>query len=64
PVIEKVNAAVRTALKDPDVMRRMADLGAEIAPDSKLSPEGLQSWLKAEIDKWGPVIRAGGTFAD
>ena len=64
PAIEKMNAAVRTALKDPDVMKRMADLGAEIAPDQQLSPEGLQTWLKAEIDKWGPVIRAGGKFAD
>ena len=64
PILDKVNVALRTALKDPEVMKRMADLGAEIAPDSKLTPEGLQSWLKAEIDKWGPVIRAGGTFAD
>jgi tripartite-type tricarboxylate transporter receptor subunit TctC len=64
PILDKMNAAVRTALKDPDVMKRMADLGAEIAPDSKLSPEGLQTWLKSEIDKFGPVIRAGGTFAD
>ena len=64
PILDKMNAAVRAALKDPDVMKRMADLGAEIAPDSKLTPEGLQSWLKSEIDKWGPVIRSSGTFAD
>ncbi|MGV3570270.1 MAG: tripartite tricarboxylate transporter substrate-binding protein [Ramlibacter sp.] len=64
PAIEKMNAAVRAALKDPDVMKRMADLGAEISPDQRLSPEGLQTWLKAEIDKWGPVIKAGGKFAD
>ncbi len=64
PILDKMNAAVRAALKDPDVMKRMADLGAEIAPDSKLTPDGLQTWLKSEIDKWGPVIRASGTFAD
>jgi tripartite-type tricarboxylate transporter receptor subunit TctC len=64
PIIDRMNAAVRTALKDPDVMRRMAELGAEIVPDSKLTPEGLQTWLKSEIDKWGPVIRAAGKFAD
>ncbi|RYG09820.1 MAG: tripartite tricarboxylate transporter substrate binding protein BugD, partial [Burkholderiales bacterium] len=64
PVLDKMNGAVRAALKDPDVMTRMAALGAEIAPDSKLSPEGLQTWLKSEIDRWGPVIKAGGTFAD
>lgn len=64
PVIEKMNAAVRAALKDPDVVKRMDDLGAEIVPDAKLTPEGLQTWLKAEIDKWGPIIKAGGKFAD
>ena len=64
PILEKMNGAVRAALKDPDVMKRMADLGAEIAPDSKLTPDGLQAWLKLEIDKWGPVIKASGTFAD
>jgi tripartite-type tricarboxylate transporter receptor subunit TctC len=64
PVIEKMNAAVRAALKDPDVVKRMDDLGAEIVPDSKLTSEGLQTWLKSEIDKWGPIIRAGGKFAD
>jgi tripartite-type tricarboxylate transporter receptor subunit TctC len=64
PILERMNGAVRAALKDPDVVRRMTDLGAEIAPDSKLSSEGLQTWLKSEIDKWGPIIRATGTFAD
>ena len=64
PILDKMNAAVRAALKDPEVTKRMADLGAEIAPDSKLSPEGLHTWLKSEIDKWGPVIKASGTFAD
>jgi tripartite-type tricarboxylate transporter receptor subunit TctC len=63
-ITEKFNGAVRTALKDPEVSTRMAGLGAEIVPESKLTPEGLQTWLKAEIDKWGPIIRAGGTFAD
>ena len=64
PILDKMNGAVRAALRDPDVVRRMAELGAEIASDSKLSPEGLQSWLKSEIDKWGPLIRSSGSFAD
>ena len=64
PIIDKMNAAVRTALKDPDVVKRMDDLGAEIVPDAKNTPEALHALLKSEIDKWGPVIRAGGKFAD
>lgn len=63
-IIDKMNAAVRTALKDPDVVRRMDDLGAEIVPDAGNTPEALHTWLKSEIDKWGPVIKAGGKFAD
>lgn len=61
---EKFNAALRTALKDPNFVARMADLGAEIVPDSKLTPDGLRTWLKQEIDRWGPVIKAAGVYAD
>lgn len=64
PIIDKMNQAVRTALKDPAVVARMNDLGAEIVGDNKLTPESLQSWLKSEIDKWGPIIKSTGTFAD
>ncbi len=64
PALERVNQAVRAALKDPVVAQRMAELGAEIVPDSKLTPEGLRSWLKQETDRWGPVIRAAGVYAD
>ena len=61
---EKFNAALRTALKDPTFMVRMADLGAEIVPDAKLTPEGLRSWLKQETERWGPVIKSAGVYAD
>ena len=63
-VIDKFGSAVRTALKDPAFVARMADLGAEIVPESKQTPEGLRTWLQSEINKWGPVIRAAGVYAD
>jgi tripartite-type tricarboxylate transporter receptor subunit TctC len=63
-ITDRMNAAVRTALKDPDVVHRMDELGAEIVPDAGNTPEALHTWLKAEIDKWSPVIKAGGKFAD
>jgi tripartite-type tricarboxylate transporter receptor subunit TctC len=61
---EKVNAAIRTALKDPTVAQRLAELGAEQVSDAKLTPEGLRSWLKQETDRWAPVIKAAGVYAD
>ncbi len=63
-IITKMNAALRAALKDADVKARFAELGAEIVPDSKQTPAGLQTWLKSEIDRLGPLIRAAGKFAD
>jgi len=41
-----------------------AELGAEIVPEAKQTPEGLRTWLKPEIDKWGALIRAAGNCAD
>ncbi|MGO4157221.1 tripartite tricarboxylate transporter substrate-binding protein [Cupriavidus sp. YAF13] len=63
-VIDRLNGALRTALKDPAVAARLADLGAEIVPQDKQTPEGLRTWLKAEIEKWSPIIKAAGVKAD
>jgi tripartite-type tricarboxylate transporter receptor subunit TctC len=63
-ITEKFNGALRAALKDPEVVSRFTALGVEMVPESKLTPEGLQTWLKAEIDRYGPAIRAAAQFAD
>jgi tripartite-type tricarboxylate transporter receptor subunit TctC len=62
--LDKLNAALRASLKDPVVAGKLAELGAQIVPDAKQTPAGLRDWLKSEIDKWGPVIRKAGTYAD
>jgi tripartite-type tricarboxylate transporter receptor subunit TctC len=62
--VDKLNVALRAALKDPAVVARMTDLAADIVPESKQTPEGLRVWLQQEIEKWGPVIRSAGVFAD
>src|SRR3954463_14516951 len=58
--IDKLNEALRAALRDPLVATRFAELGAQIVPDSKQTPAGLRDWLKSEIEKWQPVIRKAG----
>jgi tripartite-type tricarboxylate transporter receptor subunit TctC len=62
--LDKFNAALRAALKDPAVAPRMAELGGQIVPESGQTPAGLRDWLKAEIEKWTPVIRASGSYLD
>jgi len=64
PVLDKLVASLQDALKDETVRKRFADLGAETAPASQQTPAALQRHLKAEIDKWGPLIRKAGVYAD
>jgi tripartite-type tricarboxylate transporter receptor subunit TctC len=62
--LDRLNAALRAALKDPDVSARFAELGAQIVPEAKQTPAALRDWLKAEIAKWQPLIRKAGVYAD
>jgi len=53
-VIAKINADTNAALAHPPVRSRFEELGA--TPKGS-TPAELASFLKSEIDKWGPVIR-------
>lgn len=64
PVIDKLGAALREALSDPNVKARFADLGAEPVAADKATSAALQAHVKAEIDKWGPIYKKAGAFAD
>jgi tripartite-type tricarboxylate transporter receptor subunit TctC len=57
-IAAKVNAAVMDALADPTVRARLAELGQEIFPRDKQTPEALGAFQKAEIEKWWPIIKA------
>jgi len=61
---EKFGAALRKALKDPEVMKKLDELGAVIVPENKQTPEGLRVWLAEETARYAPVIKAAGQFAD
>jgi tripartite-type tricarboxylate transporter receptor subunit TctC len=64
PVLDKINAALRTALKDPDFIKREEALGAVIVTDARLNPAEHKKFVEAEINKWGPAIKAAGQYAD
>jgi len=64
PVIDKVDAALLVALKDPIVKQRFADLGTEPVSADRATPEALRAFLKSEIAKWAPIIKKAGVYAD
>jgi tripartite-type tricarboxylate transporter receptor subunit TctC len=64
PVIDKLTKALPEALKDASVRQRFADLGTEPVDEKRATPEALRAHLKAEIDRWGPIIKKAGVYAD
>ena len=63
-IVEKLNAAAVDALNDPAVRKQLENLGLQMPPHEKLSPEALGDWQKAEIAKWWPMIKAANVKVD
>lgn len=63
PIVDKLSAALQAAIADPDVKDKLAVLGAATVSKERATPAALDAHLKAEIAKWGPVIKAAGVTA-
>ncbi|MBX9843067.1 MAG: tripartite tricarboxylate transporter substrate binding protein BugD [Xanthobacteraceae bacterium] len=62
-VVARLNAAVGRALADPNVSKRLSDIGHDPFPAVQRTPAALAAYHKAEIDKWWPIVRASGLKA-
>jgi tripartite-type tricarboxylate transporter receptor subunit TctC len=63
-IIAKLNRAAVTAMADPAVQKRFADLGLDMPPRDQQSAQALGALQKAEIEKWWPIIKAAGIKAE
>ena len=63
-VLDKLNAALKAALKDPDFIKREEALGAVVVTDGRVNGADHKKFVEAEIGKWTPVIKAAGQYAD
>ncbi|MGD9831677.1 MAG: tripartite tricarboxylate transporter substrate-binding protein [Piscinibacter sp.] len=63
-VVEKVNGALKAALKDADFIKKQEALGAVVVTDGRLAPAEHKKFVAAEIAKWAPAIKAAGQYAD
>ena len=63
-VTDKINTALRAALKDADFVKREEALGAVVISDARLGGAEHKKFVEAEIAKWGPIIKAAGQYAD
>jgi tripartite-type tricarboxylate transporter receptor subunit TctC len=55
--VAKLSAAALEALADPAVQKRLSDLGQEIPPADQQGSAALAAHLRAELDKWTPIIK-------
>jgi tripartite-type tricarboxylate transporter receptor subunit TctC len=60
PIIEKLSAALRQAVADPDTIARMARDGTEASPGS---PEDYAVVIDREERKWSEVVKRSGAAA-
>jgi len=63
-VLAKLNAALRVALKDPELIRREEALGLTVVTDDRLAPDGHKKFLEAEKARWAKVIKDAGEYAE
>ncbi len=62
PIVDRLVEAMKTSLADPGVIKRLQDIGIDPTPDS--SPERLTAFVKQELAKWGPIVKASGAQLD
>ena len=61
--LDKINAALKVALKDADFIKREEALGAVVVTDARVNGPEHKKFVESEINKWGPVIKAAGQYA-
>jgi tripartite-type tricarboxylate transporter receptor subunit TctC len=63
-IIEHLNRAARTALRDPDVLARLASSGIEVPSEAHQTSEGATRLLHADTERWRPLIKRLGVQLD
>jgi len=63
-VLARLNAALQTALREPDLIKRQEALGLRIVTDERLTPAGHRQFVEQEIERWSKVIQESGVTAE
>lgn len=64
PIVERLNRALLTALRDENLVRRFADLGTAPVSADRATPAFHRTFWQQDIQKWRPLIQAAGQYAD
>jgi tripartite-type tricarboxylate transporter receptor subunit TctC len=62
PIIDKLNKAMNQAMADQAVFKHLQEVGVEPTPGS--TPQQAAQFVKVELEKWAPIIKASGAHVD
>ncbi|APW38333.1 hypothetical protein RD110_14975 [Rhodoferax koreense] len=63
-VLARLNAALRVALKDPELIKREEALGLTVVADERLAPAEHRKFVEAEMARWSKIIKDSGETAE
>jgi len=63
-IVARLSKALQTALADPKLIARFAELGTAPVPAAQATPAAHRAFWQADIAKWRPIIQAAGQYAD
>lgn len=63
-VLKTLNEALKSALKDPEFVRKQEGLGAIVIADKRVDPAEHKKFVQSEVARFGPVFKAAGIYAD
>jgi tripartite-type tricarboxylate transporter receptor subunit TctC len=62
PIVDKLNRATNAAMADPKVINALRAAGIDPTPGS--TPQSTAEFVKTELAKWAPIIKASGAHID
>ena len=62
PIVDRLNDAINKALADPVVFNRLQEAGIDPTPGN--TPKQTAAFIKAELEKWAPIIKTSGAHID
>jgi tripartite-type tricarboxylate transporter receptor subunit TctC len=61
-VVTRIYDEFVKAMRDPRLVQRYNGAGLEVTPSA--SPEAFTAFIKAEVGRWAPVVKASGARVD
>ena len=64
PVVDHLSKSLQDAVQDPQFIAGLQRVGSSAQPKERATPEAHAAYLRQEISRWGPIIKAARVRAD